>query len=298
MERLGRSRRRRVRARRAIISGVVAVAALVTAASAGAVYKGYTADPAQYPWLVTLTFDGKENCGGALVAPKVVLTAGHCVTSSLRAGTRVVFGFHSGHSTTVAITQVIEHGFVGENDLWINDIAVLKLAAQPASARPIRVVASDPPIASKLTAIGFGCSSAPYVAAGAKCKSFPKDLQGVTLTRVRQDCRKMSTTDFCVEGGSSATNHGDSGGPVMIRSGGQWRLAGLVDLDASGSNLDDSAPFFADMTSIARELPWINTVVKTGVTARSYTVTPDAFGGMPNPGTLQPRSTGPSAILR
>jgi hypothetical protein len=97
----------------------------------------------------------------------------------------------------------------------------------------------------------------------------------------------MSATDFCATGGHASTNHGDSGGPVMIRAGGTWRLAGLVDLDSSGSPTDDSPPFFEDMTSIARELPWINTVVDTGAPARSLGVDPSSFGGMPNPSTLR-----------
>jgi hypothetical protein len=50
------------------------LAACVTAVPAGAVVNGTPVDPASVPW-----FAGLGSCGGRLVAPDRVLTAGHCV---------------------------------------------------------------------------------------------------------------------------------------------------------------------------------------------------------------------------
>jgi hypothetical protein len=267
------------------IGAAIAAVLVVLVPSSGAVYNGYAANSAKFPWLVTLTYNGAEYCGGALIAPRIALTVAHCVAGRLRAGTKVVFGFKSSHPTAVSITNVVEHGYDPATNL--NDIAIVALSSQAGSAKAIRLVENDPKIGSSLTAVGFGCSAPPYVSPSTRCHRFPSHLQAVTLTRVRQDCKDMSATDFCTTGGQASTNHGDSGGPVMIRTGRVWQLAGLVDLDSSGTPTDDSPPFFEDMTSIARELPWIETVVDTGTAAHSLTVDPSSFGGMPNPGTLQ-----------
>jgi hypothetical protein len=212
-------------------------------------------------------------------------TAAHCLVGSFSSSTKVVFSFHTSNSTTANISRISEHGYIPEETL--NDIAVVQISGQPSSASPIGLIASDPAIGTSVTAIGYGCSSRPYLRGNGRCTSFPKHLRGVALRRVRQDCRDMSDTDFCTEGDRASTNHGDSGGPVMLRRHGRWLLAGLVDLDASGTTSDDTSPYFQDMTSIARELPWINTVVATRVPAPSTAVGPDAFGRMPNPGSLQ-----------
>jgi hypothetical protein len=241
--------------------GAVAMAAAVLlAASAGAIYKGYSADEARFPWLVTLTLRGAENCGGALIAPNVAVTAAHCVhTATQRRDTRVVFGYKSRHAVSVGIRRVVEHAYDAKTNL--NDIAVLLLDWQPSTAVPIDLAPDDPANGTWLTAVGFGCSSQPWVNPKAHCKHFPSHLQGISLQRVRQDCRKMSASDFCVTGGDAGLNHGDSGGPVMLWSGNGWKLAGLVDLDASGTTTDDSAPFFDDVTSIAQQGAWIKSVL-------------------------------------
>lgn len=268
-----------------LLGALMLVVSLLPAQPASAVYKGLPAQLSQFPWLVTLTVSGKENCGGALIADRVILTAAHCLAGSLRTSTRVVFGFHTRETAVADITGVSEHGYIPAESL--NDLAVVHINRQPISARAISLTATDPPIGASVTAIGFGCSSAPYLAGIGHCTSLPKHLQRVTLTRVRQDCRDLSTTDFCTEGDWASTNHGDSGGPVMLLQHMHWLLAGLVDLDASGTPTDDTPPYFEDMTSIARELPWINTVIHTGARPGSDTVSRNRFGGMSNPGSLQ-----------
>jgi V8-like Glu-specific endopeptidase len=276
--------RRSLVVRATFLAGILSVT--LFADSALAIFDGYKADASKFPWLVTLTWKGSENCGGALIAHDVVLTAAHCVTSQFLPQTQVVYGYKSADPTIVDITRVVENGFVAKSNL--NDIAILKVDGQPSSATPINLVAQDPPRGTWLTAIGFGCSSRPYVNRRLRCTRFPSQLMGASMERVREDCRKLSATDFCVYGGHTSLNHGDSGGPVMHHTRAGWHLAGLVDLLASDTVTDDTPPYFDDVTSIAQELRWIKSTLGSDVLASSLTIQGSAsFGGMPNPGSLQ-----------
>jgi hypothetical protein len=134
-------------------------------------------------------------------------------------------------------------------------------------------------IGSWLTAVGFGCSSRPYLLGHGKCTSWPKRLQGIAMERMRQSCRHQSATDFCVAGWKASINHGDSGGPVMLESGGHWVLEGLVDLLVSDTVDDDTPPFFDDMTSIAEERAWIDNVVGSLATHHCGTTGSSAGSG-------------------
>ncbi len=69
-----------------------------------------------------------------------------------------------------SITLVAAHPYYhAANDL--NDIAILFLDVRASLVTPIPMVRTDPPVRSWLTAIGFGCSSPPYV--NGRCKSWP-----------------------------------------------------------------------------------------------------------------------------
>ncbi|GJQ83332.1 hypothetical protein Trydic_g15640 [Trypoxylus dichotomus] len=41
---------------------------------------GYNATENQFPYQVSLRYNGNHNCGGSIIGDKWVLTAGHCVS--------------------------------------------------------------------------------------------------------------------------------------------------------------------------------------------------------------------------
>lgn len=65
-----------------VVGSAMAAIGVTLAPHASAVQHGRTATTSAYPWVVSLQLDGvgsgKQYCGGTLVAPTKVVTAGHC----------------------------------------------------------------------------------------------------------------------------------------------------------------------------------------------------------------------------
>jgi secreted trypsin-like serine protease len=78
-------RRRRGLQRGAPAAGLACALALLLAAPAGAIVGGTAAPEGRWPWMAALLDAGETDagwaqfCGGAVIAPRRVLTAGHCV---------------------------------------------------------------------------------------------------------------------------------------------------------------------------------------------------------------------------
>ncbi|MET7456032.1 trypsin-like serine protease [Streptomyces sp. NPDC005574] len=73
----------RARLRAAAVTAVLSAGALLAAAGpAAAVKGGGPATTAARPYAMLIELDGSQFCGGTLVAPTKVLTAGHCVENA------------------------------------------------------------------------------------------------------------------------------------------------------------------------------------------------------------------------
>lgn len=137
-------------AARALGAALAVVALLAPAVDAHAVVGGRVAEPGELPWVAAvLADDDVVTCGGALVAPKVVLTAAHCVTDeqtgarTTSTARRVVLGRTDLRGTggeVIDVVGVVRHPLFSNRALLF-DFALLEL--DRAASAPLLPVAAS-----------------------------------------------------------------------------------------------------------------------------------------------------------
>jgi len=208
---------------------------------------GNDASFGQFPWQAFVQVGGSR-CGGALVGPAHVVTAGHCVARSQHNPTsiRVTLGDYILHSEieslpheVFTVSEVRLHPnfrFTPQADRY--DVAVLVLD------RPVHYKDNIKPICLPQKDSGFLGRMA-YVAgwgalqAGSKLR--PKVLQHVAVPVIEnQICEgwhkqrginiRIYDEMMCAgyEFGGRDACQGDSGGPLMLNDFGVWYLVGIV----------------------------------------------------------------------
>ena len=184
-------------------------ALLLSSAPAQAITNGSddTGDPA------VVTFGA---CSGTLIAPRVVLTAGHCIWGQDFASQRVRFGEHL---ASPAQERLILEGRVHPDfdaTTLANDIGVLLLDLPPDGVDPVPMFSGpfgDAQVGATVRLVGFGIT-----APNDPPEAFGTKRQGTATVTA------WLATAFVDQPAPSATCQGDSGGAVLL----DGALAGVI----------------------------------------------------------------------
>lgn len=216
------------------------------------IVNGVTTETGEYPWMCEIyraAYDtsgkllAKEpSCGGALVTPRNVITAAHCV-DGVDAGVLLVdLGDQTLSISTEAANVFVKVSGIKtagyDSQTHANDIAILTLAQPVTYTTNIRPICLPPKnldlTGQKLVVTGWGTiyQSGPT----------SDDLKEVTLPVIPlSDCKqKFKNTTAIIDERVVCTEYqgsvkqdacqGDSGGPAAWQCGGRFILGGVVSL--------------------------------------------------------------------
>jgi hypothetical protein len=221
---------------------VLAVSSSVARAGVPSIVGGGPA-PVRYPWYADLEADTSglipqflAGCGGALVAPKVVVTTALCAILDTPTAVRLGPTRHSrGDGEVVPVDSVVINpnaeltaGAVAD------DLAIVRLA-RPAHSTPIRIAGvGGPAVATSLTEVGWGALNVDG--------AIPDAIQQVGLPvvpdavcRARYGTSYDAPSTFCAGTTGVGPCLGDLGTPVVRGLPGSPELVGLVSFERIGS---------------------------------------------------------------
>jgi hypothetical protein len=199
---------------------------------------GYTPDPSQWPWMVSISYRGTNShfCGGTLVQPTIVLTAGHCVFDGdqLEQNLQVTIGrrdLRQPGGEQIPVAAITPHpDYRPKNHPW--DVAVLKLAS--ASTAPLATFL-DPtvvlPEGTRATVMGWGLTGPGEAPLSPTLLAADLPLWSGKRCAVAYQQRLHVPSAVCAGfmDGRIDSCPGDSGGPLMVPDKtGTWKLLGVV----------------------------------------------------------------------
>lgn len=226
-----------------------AAAAVSSSGPQTKVVGGYAPHPSQWPWMASIQDHTAHSndyyqhfCGGALIHPRIVLTAAHCIVhpngSPIRptANLEVMLGKRRLSDPGGEQIRVAQARYVSSYNSpvsFAHDLAFLILD-RPSYMTPATMLRADYQLQEGFaaTTMGWGRTQ------GGNANSGANDLKALDLTLWSDSrCQSVSgsyhwASTICAAHSTQKADsvcQGDSGSPMMLRdANGSWYLAGLT----------------------------------------------------------------------
>jgi trypsin len=222
--------------------------------------------PFMYPFMVSLVYKGKSECGGTLISPNKIMTAAHCTLYNIKDWTAMI------HRHDLTKTSAQENGmtfkivkrqfhpnFNGKNDN--NDVAVWTIFGKVSA--PYYPILDDGTQANKvgnfLNVIGWGSNQAQ----GEGSAKLKQVLVPITDNKTCQQAYLQPAyrpinpeLQLCAgypDGGKDACT-GDSGGPAFVMQGSRATIVGITSF-GKGCALANAPGVY---TRVAGVKDWVN----------------------------------------
>lgn len=174
-------------------------------------------ETSDYPAVVMLMVQGQVFCSGTLIAPRKVLTAGHCATGQAMADAIGIGASDQQIDQEIAVVSSTPHPQYDANTL-ANDVAVVTLAEDaPIAPAVLNQAMDDSWVGTPMLLVGYGVDDgAAQTGAGTK-RMVEIPIGQLTSTHVLYD----------EPSGKSACN-GDSGGPMLLDQNGSLTVVAVA----------------------------------------------------------------------
>jgi trypsin len=221
--------------------------------------------------LICYTVD-MNGCGGTLIGPDVVLSAGHC-------------GGYVGETVTIGdiaveiIKQQIHPNYSDGNDFYLYKLMQPVDISSFGVTLTLNTDGSQPVAGQDLTTLGLGATSE-----GGDGASSLRDVVVPTVSDTDCDAAYGSgyipSIMLCAGEGGKDSCQGDSGGPLVIRNGATHTLVGVVSWGVGCANPD----FPGVYSRVSSAIDWIQSVACDGWNS-------NVIGLCDNGGTTSPPTT-------